>query len=455
MLKGKSEGLIVHFSRSREKELLGEFSSNDSCSFSDALGIFNWKLKGKEVAIISFTGETLDYICISTKGNNVVTGKSRIEFSDLIPLDHLKIKEVEYFIQDDINQFITKASEGKGYRLPSKKWKIIIESIHQFRPLLSKEIDRILMLKEMSYYTLHGNAAELLLQEREALGTSLDIFEGSNSLRKSVLGGWAPHKENIIEKSEISKEAKLNFLAEGSCFLSGISNRYIQEETAIQHDLCNWKGIVTENISGVSHFKKGNRTLDVIYANRNSIEKTTGVDLIYYNQRFNSFILVQYKLMRSKGGTPRYRPDKQLREELSRMDYFYNEYNTSKPISSNLEFRINNDGFMLKLVPNKGLKPASHELIKGMYITREYMHFLLSANGPKGKRNGSIIQFDNAPRYFTNSEFVNFTSKGWIGTNGISSISIHHIIHSYMHTGNAILIAVEDLKQSREKGFFV
>jgi len=394
------EGVIISFSESRKKELLGELRDDDSfSSFSDALDILETRIKEKEVSILSFSEQTLDFLCISTKGNKVVTGKHRVEFSNFVALDSLYIKDVEEFIDEDISLLILKASKGRGHKVPIKKWEKIINSLRILRPKLLSEIDRILMLKKMSYYTLRGETAELLLQEREALGISLDIFEGASDLRKTVLGGWAPNESDIENESEADKDLNLNMLSNReSSFLSGVPSRFIQEETAIQHDLCNWGGISAENVGGLAHFEKGDRTLDVIYANRNALEKTTGVDLIYFNQRYNSFVLVQYKLMRDEAGTAKYRPDKQLYKELDRMDAFHLKYKTSSSIASHAEYRINNDGFILKFVPNKGLKPASHELIKGMYIPREYMHFLLSSQGSKGKRGGKVIEFDNVHR---------------------------------------------------------
>ena len=66
------------------------------------------------------------------------------------------------------------------------------------------------------------------------------------------------------------------------------------------------------------------------------------------------------------------------------MDHVYNSIHNAGAIQSHEEYRLNDDGFMLKLVPATGLRPASGDLIKGMYIPREYMHFLVGPHGPKG-----------------------------------------------------------------------
>lgn len=61
-------------------------------------------------------------------------------------------------------------------------------------------------------------------------------------------------------------------------FLNGIAPKYLTEEAAIQHDLLNWPGVTDGHISGQSVFELGQRHLEVVYANRDSLEATFGVD---------------------------------------------------------------------------------------------------------------------------------------------------------------------------------
>ena len=158
-----------------------------------------------------------------------------------------------------------------------------------------KEIDRLDSLRKVSQYKLHGNTVDILTIEREAVGAALDIFSGSGQLRKEVLGSWAPNPKNVTDINEYESEASLvTTPGLASHFLSGLPTRYINEESAIQHDLFNWEGMTPFHEAGMTRFIQGDRQLDVIYANRNDLEKTLGVDLIYYNQLYSAFVLVQY-----------------------------------------------------------------------------------------------------------------------------------------------------------------
>ena len=440
----KPVGLIIHFDEEQRTDLLNE---RRGLRFSDALSVHDWEIKQIQVVLLSFTGNTIDFIALATKGNRVATAKSRVEFSDLVDLSSIPLKEVENLLSTNTKLHFMKSSTGRGGRLPETTWLETIQAIKEIRPNLAEEIERLISLTVVSRYRLTGEAAEVLVLEREALGAALDIFGGNNELRKAVLMSWAPKLDDVENYDNDAMEADLNISTDSPVsFLSGIPERYIQEESAIQHDLYNWEGEKASlHNMGVSVFKQGNRVLEVVYANKNSLEHTLGVDLIYYNRSFHSFVLVQYKVMREKDEFEEfyYRPDEQLDKEIARIDEFQNKVKISTDVSSHSEFRLNYDGFLYKLVPNKGLQAATEKLITGMYITNSYMKFLLGENGPKGERGGRLINFKNSPRYLTNTEFSGMVNRGWIGTSLNQSDNLASLIGEFLQTGRALMVATE------------
>ncbi|CAJ0785327.1 hypothetical protein R8510_05374 [Ralstonia chuxiongensis] len=78
-----------------------------------------------------------------------------------------------------------------------------------------------------------------------------------------------------------------------------------------------------------------------------------------------------------------------------------------------------------------------------MYVPREYMHFLLGPNGPKGPQGGAQITFEGAPRYLTNSQFAASVHAGWIGSRGVQSQTVRSMIQSFYETGKALVVAYE------------
>lgn len=440
----RTTGLLLHFDEERRGYLIQDNVEGGYGTFSDALSLPDWPLGQLNIALLSFSDETIDYISLAKKGKRVVTSKNRIDFSGLVNLEAISIQAIEARLSNKLQRYFTKASQGNGGVIPPTTWTALVDAIKAERPNLVEEIDRLLSLQRYSGYHLHGEAAELFLQEREALGIALDIFSGNNQLRNQVLSEWAPYDDTVAEVNEEQETAILANLEPGrSSFMKGISQRYLLEEAALQHDLFNWPGMTPLHESGVSIFEQGARKLEVHYANRNALEHTLGVDLIYYSEAFQLFVLVQYKLMREEADSISYRPDSQLVTELARMDAVNTSIQSSERIQSHQEFRLNDDGFLLKLVPATGLKPASGELIKGMYVTREYMNFLIGPNGPKGSKGGSQITFSNSPRHLTNSQFSESVHAGWIGTRGVKSDALATVLRQFYESGRAVLVAYE------------
>jgi hypothetical protein len=436
-------GLLVYFDEVQRREFIqDEIGVYEP--FSDALSVKDWEIGQVSLALLGFSESTIDYIALAKKGKRVATAKSHVGFSGLVSLDSISVELLESRLNERIRPHFIKTARGIGGLVPEKTWAALIDAIRKERPQLSKDIDRLTSLARYSAYRLRGQVAEIFLQERDALGVALDIFSGSNKLRTSVLSEWAPDEASVSEVNKEDSTARLADRPSGhSSFLKGIPQRFLQEESALQHDLFNWEGATPSHESGTSVFVQGDRRLEVIYANRNSLERTLGVDLIYYNREYDLFALVQYKLMHKQAEQMVYRPDTQLSAELSRMDQIYRAHRKTTPIQSHGEYRLNDDGFMFKLVPNQGLWPASGELIKGMYLPREYMHFLIGPNGPKGPKGGSLITFDGAPRYLTNSQFSAGINSGWIGTRGSQSQTIKDVVQQYYGTEHALVVAYE------------
>jgi len=343
------EGLIIHFDEVQRNILLR--SVDESLTFSDALSVYDWELKQLQVVLLSFSGTTIDYISLAVRGNRVTTAKSRVEFSDLVDLHSIPITEVNAYLEPNTKLHFMRSSTGHGGRIPHKTWLSVLNAIKKLRPNQADEIERLTTLKTISGYQLTGSATDALLQQREALGAALDIFSGSNQLRKNVIKSWTPNLNNVHVLDEKKLEATLSASEKGVAnFLTGISSRYIQEESAIQHDLFNWENEKASlHEMGISIFKQGSRVLEVVYANKNSLERTLGVDLIYYNKSFDAFVLVQYKLMKEKNIKEGYyyRPDHQLEKELSRMNEFHEKCKNNDKLNSHQHYRLNSDGFYL------------------------------------------------------------------------------------------------------------
>ena len=174
-------------------------------------------------------------------------------------------------------------------------------------------------------------------------------------------------------------------------------------------------------------FDIGDRKLEVFNVNRHQIEEDLGVDLLYRNDVFDAWTLVQYKIMNEGYAKHRYyRTDAAFDRGLKKMKRF----RTEEPDSWNIEYgrdsyRLCGDGFYFKLCARVQTEQLSSELLPGMYLPRQFVEAILADPTLRGPQGGRIISFENAARHLTNTLFADLVRDGWIGTRGMSSSRAH------------------------------
>jgi hypothetical protein len=140
-------------------------------------------------------------------------------------------------------------------------------------------------------------------------------------------------------------------------------------------------------VVGVAVFEQRDRRVTVINANRTPIERTLGVDLIYYSSRFNAYVLVQYKRMRhaddDDGSRWHFRPDNQFEAEIARMRTLVEE--RAEDVGP-YEFRMDERCCFLKICPSVVAYPFSRDLISGIYLPLAYWDCLVAAGALAGHR---------------------------------------------------------------------
>src|SRR6185503_1447438 len=82
-------GLLVRFDEPRRADLIQRALDGIYEPFSDALSIHDWNFRSAQVAFLSFSEATIDYVAIARKGKQVVKWKSRVDFSSIVPLDSI------------------------------------------------------------------------------------------------------------------------------------------------------------------------------------------------------------------------------------------------------------------------------------------------------------------------------------------------------------------------------
>ena len=323
--------------------------------FSDALSVPDWKMKRNNVCVLSFDGESFTHVALAKRGFRAASYKSNIKFKNIQAFEPLSIKLIGDLIDKKFVKYFKTISSGEGGRLTPKSWEKFKEALSSARPDILSKINSLENIINEGAIEFDSRTYEVLAQEKDALGLSLSIF-GLD--RSRILSDWA-----LPEKDELPP------------FLQGIKAYRLSEDTIIINDtkiFGDWK---TTNkkipILAAAEFRKDDEKLIVLNTNRTSIEKTLGVDLIYYHYKYDAFVLVQYKVMRLEGEESRnyvYRPnnDKSYSAEIERMKNFESKYIIKSKMNNINGFRLHENPFFFKICKPIVLSPLS----SGMCLAR-------------------------------------------------------------------------------------
>lgn len=239
---------------------------------------------------------------------------------------------------------------------------------------------------------------DLEVFERDAIGTALEIGMGANA-RKDILIQSAKPRDDAAP------------------FLSSLPNAYVREDTAIINDLNVFPGfdhVGCSPVAAVQYSNAGSR-FTIVNCNRQILEETIGVDLLYYSHHFKSFTFVQYKQLRKEGSEHVYRPsqDGSLDAEIERINRVRD--NLSQKHSDHYEgYRLNCDPFFFKLCKAANARLADNSLSQGFYIP--FALWDATSRISRGPRGGVAIGWNTCQRRLSNTHFMHLVQNGWVGS---------------------------------------
>lgn len=190
---------------------------------------------------------------------------------------------------------------------------------------------------------------------------------------------------------------------------------------------------------------RGGRELRIYYGNSRSLERQTGVDLVYYNGFHGCFVLVQYKKFNSRGCDLVYWPDsdQNFASELSRM----REIDKVCSIKNRpADIQLMQSATFFKFCDPVPFEPGTQDLVPGMYLSREHVETLL-ADGQRPEGRGRKIDYGITPRYLNNTLFAGLLGDGWIGTRGAATELVAHQIGISLGLGRAVVAGVSPNQQ--------
>jgi hypothetical protein len=304
-----------------------------------------------------------------------------------------------------------------GYRqLPSRTGNAALDAIVRLRPTLA-EVVGLLRDRRMEPDDV-GSAPEVVSQEKDAVAIAMDIFGADRATIADVESGFQGNRP----------------------FLAGLRNAVLREDPMAVHDagvFADW-AVVERSAVGSVRFVKGDRSLTVINVNRTVIEEALGVDLVYYNEYFHAFVLVQYKRMYHDGGHGWiYRPDSHHDVEVQRMEKI--PALGAKPADA-LSYRLDPGACFFKLCERVVFDAASTSLIPGLYVPLNYL--AAAKDIAKGPRGGAAFGYSTLPRHINNTQFVQLVQDGWIGSVGSVSDQLRDYVEARVQDGKSVMLAI-------------
>jgi hypothetical protein len=287
-------------------------------------------------------------------------------------------------------------------------------------------LDRFSQIRAKRIRQISSRARESLGYQQQALVTALSIA----GLDRDELQEWTPPDQGLP----------------GS-FLDGLPSARLREDPMVVNDLSKVPGfgVIKSLPYNAAVFESNTERLTVVLANRLPLEEQTGTDLVYFNETYNSFVMVQYKAMDrdDEEGALFRLPSTQLNEEIQRMDKLLKILHSCPPNNHRDGFRLNENPFFLKLCPRIVFQPDDVSLVPGMYLPLDYWKVLAIHPSLKGPRGGLRVTYKNVGRHFENTDFIKLVAKAWIGTNTNQSSILKNLIREVIKTGKAVAIAVK------------
>jgi hypothetical protein len=298
---------------------------------------------------------------------------------------------------------------------------VFLKNATEAIPILDKYTDS----RRIRIESLTASEKKSLAEQKEAVLTAMNIA----GIDRISTQGWDYHEGESP-----------------SSFLDGIPQVKLREDSMIINDLTNIPGfnLIKTTKYSASIFKNNKTRLTVLLSNRLPLEELLGTDLIYFNEDFKCFILVQYKVMEKEKERFLFRlPNLQFSEEVERMESIFNSIKSTKSNGQFKDYRINENPFFIKICSRLEFDPDNIGLSSGMYIPIDYIKLLENDLSIEGERGGKAISFENIGRYFDNTAFKTIVEGGWIGTNENQSSIIEALIKEILENGRTAVLAIK------------
>lgn len=428
---------LVHYflyvpTEQRFREYFDQRGSNTDALSVETIGYRRY------LAVVSFDGQSIDGVGVLDARLPAATAKRKTRLTDLVEAAApVPLSRLQAYLTNEQYEQVTAAmqSYSGGEELPGKTAKALRDALialdaHELVAAWERT-EAALGVSDDLWDVQHGEP--VVAYERDAVGLALDL---GGIDRRQLLRGWSG--------------------SDSAPFLQGLTEFKVLEDNAIVNDagvFGDWD-VIRRDLVGVAEFSNRGRKLTVLNANRTSVEKALGCDLVYYVHEYDSYVLVQYKrLKKSSPGESSWKfwpaSDKNFEKELERMRDIAAPV-APKPTPAN--HRLGDNFCFVKFCKSKTDKPLDGGLAKGMYVPLDYYDLMVQSGALKGKKGGDVVSYDTVGRWLTNSLFVKLVERSWVGTRGVTGKQITQVIKNSLDANHSLVLASGHAPGAGERG---
>ena len=420
-----------------EAQYGGPFYSSTSL-IAEPVPLFKHSRRAPLVVFASFENDRITHIAEGKRGVTAGTGLVRLNMLDLTPLSRpIGFDELSTGVGARVRPHLNRIMHGGGI-LPPKTLQAFVDRIVDLDETVSDRLARFSERRRETLRRLAPKERSNLAFQKEALGLALKI----GGFSRDELVAWRP-----VDGSPRS-------------FLDGLPGARIREDVMLLSDFSTLPGF--DAIGETTHYgakvfensDNPSMRMTVIMANRMPLEQQTGADLIYYNEAYRCFVMVQYKAMDRDNDEAEFRwqDGDQFTKELERMETLLTQLRAISSGNDPDGFRFSQNPFFLKFCPRVLFNPDDSGLFKGIYLPLDLWNRLDAAGKLKGKRGGNVLTYRNVGRRINNSEFVGLVGGSWVGTSIEQSAILSKIIRHVLASGKTVAFAVKHAVLEKKRG---
>jgi hypothetical protein len=381
------------------------------------------------IVFASFKKGYIAHIADGRKGTSAGTGLVRLNLDNFEELEQLiAFKKLIAAVPAKFRSRL-KTIFANGGMPPPKTMIALVEEVMKLAPDLKARLARYSSERRARIAKLTETQQSNLGVQKETLTLSLEIA----GLPKDEVLDWVPGETPT------------------PLFLEGLESGIVREDVMLLKDFSTVPGFDAANnatnVATKTFVDPLDRTrkLTVIMANELPLEEQTGADLIYYNEKYRAFVMVQYKAMEQRSGKSEFRwqDGDQLAIEIERMDKILEELKKFSPDKEPDGYRFVTNPFFLKFCSRMVFNPDDKGLFPGMYLPLDLWKGLAASGKLVGPQRGNVLTFENVGRKLANDEFVPLVANASVGTSIAQTAVLERVVRAILQSGKTVTFAVK------------